>query len=277
MRRPHLPHLAVTADTGGFPLARAKRTDRNEARRRYRAEQAARLAASEGDTDASDAEQPMPETRQTRTASPSRPARPSITAAFRNAFRPLDLRADLAAAPRVLTHWAVLVAVAVSVIATAVFIAATNEIGASLDLTKPNPTEGITISSTTNISYLVVSLFVAPPPAAGAFLIGFTARRASWLGGLAQGIVAAVCYSAIVVSPAGRVLIGGSPADPVVVSALAFGPVGAALFASSAAWYRRFLNLANPNRNARAGRPAAGQKGRQGSARSSSTRSTARR
>jgi hypothetical protein len=258
-------------------LARAKRTDRNEARRRYRAERAALLAASEGDVEEGDAEQPKPEIRQARTPSPGQPARPSITGAFRTSFRPLDLRADLAAAPKVLTHWAVLLSVAVSVVATAVFIAATNELGASLDLTKPNPTEGITISSATNFSYLVISLFVAPPPAAGAFLIGFTARRASWLGGLAQGIVAAVCYSAVILSPAGRVLIGNSPSDPVILSAVAFGPLGAALFASAAAWYRRFLNLANPNRNARSGRPANRQKGRQGSTRSASTRSTARR
>ena len=43
-----------------------------------------------------------------------------------------------------------------------------------------------------------------------------------------------------------------------IVQALALqgflvAPIGAALFASAAAWYRRFLNLANPNRAQRVG------------------------
>jgi len=32
----------------------------------------------------------------------------------------------------------------------------------------------------------------------------------------------------------------------------AFSPIGAALFASLLAWYRRFLDLANPNRRQQA-------------------------
>jgi hypothetical protein len=93
---------------------------------------------------------------------------------------------------------------------------------------------------------------VAPPPAAGAFLVGFTAPRASWLGGLAFGIVAAVCYAAIVLSPAGRLLIGSNPPEAFVLQAAVMGPIGALLFASAAAWYKRFLNLASPNRGRRA-------------------------
>ena len=49
-------------------------------------------------------------------------------------------------------------------------------------------------------------MFVTPPTAAGAFLIGFTAKRASWLGGLAFGVVAAICYVVVLSSPAGKML-----------------------------------------------------------------------
>jgi hypothetical protein len=253
-------------------LARAKRTDRNEARRRYRAEQAARATEPEQDDDAP-APEPRSSTRTARPAGGTQPPRPSIMGAFRGAFRPMDLRGDLQALPSIVTHWAVLVSAAISIGATIVFIAATNDLGASLDLTKPNPTEGISISSATNFSYLVISLFVAPPPAAGAFLIGFTAKRASWLGGLVQGIVATACYAAIILSPAGRVLTGNSPTDTIVVSAVGLSPIGAALFASAAAWYRRFLNMANPNRGAQ--RPA--RSSGKSRARASTSRSGARR
>ncbi len=252
-------------------MARAKRTDRNEARRRYRAEQAALAEAPEVDVD--DEPEPPPSGRGPRSSSATGAARPSIVGAFRGAFRPLDLRGDIAVIPAVATHWAVLVSASVSIIATVVFIAATNELGASLDMTKPNPLEGQTISSASNLSYLVISLFVAPPPAAGAFLIGFTAKRASWIGGLIQGIVAAACYAAVVLSPAGRVLVGGANVDTVVLSAVAFSPLGAAFFAATAAWYRRFLNMANPNRGAR--RPARSnnrQKSRPATGRSSARR-----
>jgi hypothetical protein len=252
-------------------LARAKRTDRNEARRRYRAEQATRVQDPELD-EAPDVE-PRASARAAKPSGGSQPPRPSIMAAFRGSFRPLDLRGDLLALPSIATHWAVLVSAAISVAATVVFITATNDLGASLDLSKPNPTEGIAISSATNFSYLVISLFVAPPPAAGAFLIGFTAKRASWLGGLVQGIVATACYAAIILSPAGRVLTGNSPTDTIVVSAIALSPVGAALFASAAAWYRRFLNMANPNRGARRPARSAGKpKGRATASRSSARR-----
>jgi hypothetical protein len=164
--------------------------------------------------------------------------------------------------PRVVTHWAVLASSAVAIIATAAFISSTNEIGASLDFSLSDPLAGKDIGSVSNFSYLVISLFVAPPPAAGAFLVGFTARRASWLGGLAYGIVAALCYGVILASPAGRLLIGNNALDVYVLNAVAMGPVGALLFASAAAWYKRFLNMANPNRGRRPTKPQPKQRAR---------------
>jgi hypothetical protein len=234
-------------------LARAKHTDRTEARRRHRAEQAALAAASpddapEGDAPAGGTVSKAPATKGA-TAPPAQ--RPSIMSAFRGAYRPVDLRSDLRAFPAVVTHWAVLASMAIAIVSTIAFIVSTNDFGASLDVSVAQPLEGREIGMVTNATYLVISLFVAPPPAAGAFLIGFTAQRASWLGGLVFGIVAAICYSVIVAMPAGRLLIGGNPPEAFAVQAMVMGPIGALLFASMAAWYKRFLNLANPNRGAR--------------------------
>lgn len=238
-------------------MARAKHTDRTEARRRHRAEQAALATAPD---DAPEGEVPAHGTAAKATAAKGTAAkggtappaqRPSITSAFRGAYRPVDLRSDLQAFPKVVTHWAVLASMAIAIVSSIAFIVTTNEFGASLDVSVAQPLEGREIGMATNATYLVISLFVAPPPAAGAFLIGFTAQRASWLGGLVFGIVAAICYSVIVATPAGRLLIGGNPPEAFVTQALVMGPIGALLFASMAAWYKRFLNLANPNRGRR--------------------------
>ena len=239
-------------------MARAKHTDRTEARRRHRAEQAALAAAASGEApegnapaDSTAAKAPATRTSAGKAVAAPPAQRPGIMSAFRGAYRPVDLRSDLRAFPQVVTHWAVLASMAIAIVATIAFIVSTNEFGASLDVSVAQPLEGKEIGMVTNATYLVISLFVAPPPAAGAFLIGFTAQRASWLGGLVFGIVAAICYSVIVATPAGRLLIGGNPPEAFAVQAMVMGPIGALLFASMAAWYKRFLNLANPNRGAR--------------------------
>ena len=228
-------------------MARAKRTDRTEARRRHRAEQASAAAAeSEAQASAAIAAKAAP-----KAASAPPQQRPSIRSAFGGAMRPLDLRGDLRAAPRVLTHWGFLAAIGIAIASSIVFVLSTNELAASIDWTAADPYAGKQLGTVSNLSYLAFSLFVAPPPAAGGFLIGFTAKRASWLGGLVFGIVATICYISVLQAPAGQLLTGGQPAGPAIVNAAAIAPIGAALFASVAAWYRRFLELANPNRNQR--------------------------
>ena len=92
-------------------MARAKRTDRTEARRRHRAEQAAQ--DTELDDDAGEAT-PGGSTRSAKAtaAAPAAPAqqRPSFASAFRAAFRPADLRGDLRSLPKIVTHWGFLAA-----------------------------------------------------------------------------------------------------------------------------------------------------------------------
>lgn len=240
-------------------MARAKHTVRTDARRRYRAELAAQRAAVEGEEEVEATPARRDAAKSPTSAPASGVARPGMTNALRASFRPLDLRGDLRFFPRIVTHWALLAAIGASVVATAVFILSTNELGASLDFSLSDPMAGKSIGSVSNLSYLAVSLLVAPPPAAGAFLVGFTAPRASWLGGLVYGVAAAACYAAIVLTPAGRLLIAGNSPDVYVVNGAVVAPVGALLFAAAAAWYKRFLNLANPNR----GRPQPKGNGKQ--------------
>jgi hypothetical protein len=239
-------------------LARAKHTDRTDARRRHRAAQANLATDPDGEAPVDAPAKPAP----ARTPAPSAMGRPSLIGSMRAAFQPLDLRGDVGAFPQVVRHWAVPVAIAVAIVATLAFIVSTNDLGASLDFSLSDPLAGKTVGSVSNLSYLVVSLFVAPPPAAGAFLIGFTAKRASWLGGLVYGIVAAVCYSAIVLSPAGRLITGGQLSGLYLVNVVGTAILGSALLASMAAWYRRFLNLANPNRGRPQQRPGSKQRPR---------------
>ena len=100
------------------------------------------------------------------------------------------------------------------------------------------------------------TMALQPPPAIGAFLIGFTAKRASWLGGLIYGIFVTHRGDRRPADagrpPAHRRRLGATRSSS---GHAAWSPIGAALFASAAAWYRRFLDLANPNRQASSSRP----------------------
>lgn len=223
-------------------MARAKRTDRAEARRRHRAE----LGEPEpgtGDAALATRAAPAPE-------APPRP--PGITTAFRAAFRPLDLRSDLRSAPGLLRHRAFFIPVALTIGSTALaFVTGTSiEPGSS--------TEGADI--VTVLSVFAFQYFVVAPPVGSAFLAGFLAPRASWLIGFVVGVVALICLAVIVYSPLFGQLAAGEEdlRATYVANAAAVAPVGAALFAAMAAWYRRFLNLANPNR----GRPTPNQRAR---------------
>ena len=84
-------------------MARAKRTDRTEARRRTRAEQAA--ITSEGAALATAGATTAGSTAGAKAGQPAPPVRPSITAAFRGSFRQVHFAEDLRALPRLLIHW----------------------------------------------------------------------------------------------------------------------------------------------------------------------------
>jgi hypothetical protein len=231
-------------------VARAKRTERAEARRRYRAVTASDPMAEDFDGDeGAPSAQRSTSTSAPRSGSTATPAaRVGFVGAFRQSIRPMQLRPDLAALPWLITHSkAVWVPVLITVAAT-ILTAAT---GASDVLTG-----------------LLFTYFVVFPAIGGVFIGGFLAPRASYLIGIIVGLVSALCYVLLGVS--------GRLPDPfaatftantlgAAVSAFIYSPIMGAFFAAGAAWYRRFLILSSPNRTAR--RAAQTPKGRAGDGR----------
>ena len=229
-------------------MARAKRTARAEARRRHRAE-AANLAGETVDAEAT-AAQPSTSTLKatspsaTKNATATAPERPGFMNAFRQSFRPINVRKDVAAVPWIATHThALWIPVAITVGAT-VFTAIT---GAS-----------------DTIAALLFTYFVMFPAIGSMFIVGFLAPRAAWLLGVIVGIISAVCYIAL--GSQGRlpteiqVQWALSPQDAVVTS-LIYSAFFGAFFASGAAWYRRFLALSSPNRGKRQSQAAKAKPG----------------
>jgi hypothetical protein len=236
-------HIHRSLVHAGGTVARAKRTDRAEARRRYRATQDE--APFDDDTPEEDASaEPTtvparPSGRErVRVAStpPPQPARPGMRAAFSKAFRPVDVRGDFAALPGLLRNRAFFIPLAlIGGVAAAVVLTGGNE----------------PITSTFSV------YFLAPPPVAPVFLAGFLAPRASWLIGGVLGAFAALVIVLILSLPSMQALTttttGATALEPGLIAYSFFlSTVGGALFASVAAWYKRFLFLANPARAQRA-------------------------
>jgi hypothetical protein len=232
-------------------VARAKRTERAEARRRHRAAVAA--ATAEGDHDAEEtaagsSDQPSPgSSRSTSTARSNTPAptgRVGFAEAFRLSFRPINVRDDLASLPWIAIHSKALwVPIAITIIATAYVVVS----------------QGKDILAQLGFQY-----FIQTPAIGGVFIAGFLAPRAGWLLGVIVGLVSAACYSLLVIS-FGTVLYPAAPptqaeAMNVAVSAFLLSPLIGSFFAAAAAWYRRFLAYSSPNRGrqSQAAKPRAG-------------------
>jgi hypothetical protein len=239
-------------------VARAKRTQRAEARRRYRNEQA--LADQIEDGDETTPSTPTPSTR-TSSAAAASPPRPSVGNAFRAAFRPVDLRSDLRALPQLVRDKALWIPVALTLATTVAFVIVRPE----------GRTDVLGV-----VTVFMYQYFVVTPAIGGVFIAGFLAHRASWLYGVMVGLVAAACYTFLVL----RGFIGVAPnantenlARDVVLASFLLSPLIGAFFASTAAWYRRFLYLSNPNR----GRPRGAPQRPDGKTRSSGQKASARR
>ena len=212
-------------------MARAKRTHRADARRRYRAAM---------ESESVEAESEEAEAAPTRRAAAPAPARSTgeavrlgIGGALRASFHPLNVREDLAALPSLVRHRAFWLPALVTVAA-----AIASSVTAGADAVTP----------------FLFAYFVVTPALGGVFLAGFLAPRASWLLGILVSVVAAVCY--IVMGIGGRLpepyaaQFATVPRDA-ILSTILLSPVLGALFAAVAAWYRRFLALTNPNRGRR--------------------------
>lgn len=228
-------------------MARAKRTDRAEARRRYRATTADPL---EEEVIEEGISRVAPRRSAPTSSAPGATGtvqRPSILGAFRSSFRPVDWRADIRALPRLLRHWSFYVPVVLS--------------GVAVVLGQYLPHDPLVGA--------FVGYFSGITPFGSVFLAGFFAPRASYLVGALVSLAAAgflalsytVQFSGL---PNGQFVALGVPGAPLVstedlktqypiaiTQALTSGTLFGAIFASAAAWYRRFLNRANPNRTAR--------------------------
>ncbi len=228
-------------------MARAKRTVRADARRRHRAQMEGDgepREAGELGTDAGEATRPpaAPSVSDARRPGRSVPRAGlaqdlpapagGIRNAFRMAFRPLNLREDLALLPRLLANRAFWLPCLITGAVAAVILATRG-------------TELIT-------SQFLSQYFLGPAPMGALFLAGFLAPRASYLIGGLVGLVSAVLTSIV-----GTALLepGTGVEAAAIVGTLVYAPITGVFFASAAAWYRRFLHLASPARQMAARRP----------------------
>ena len=267
-------------------MPRAKRTNRAEARRRYRASIGEPI-----EDEAFDDAAPQAAAGSSAPKSPgATQERPSLGNAFRAAFRSPNIRDDLRYLPALLVDRSVWLPSLLTVAA------------------------GIAFAVTGGGNWLVALIatyFVAPPALGSVFLGGFLAPRASYLVGLIIGFVSAAVASVVILTSSASLVTGqpivgaatptpvsspatsaatsaspgaasaapGSPAasaapgsaapsasatasptpsaspsttpqslqDQIIYAFLTSPPFGM-FFAASAAWYRRFLRLSNPNR-----------------------------
>jgi hypothetical protein len=218
-------------------VARAKRTARADARRRHRVAQNVDDGfedpsnASDPNAARSTTSRPNPSSSSSRPSTPAPGTRMPITVAIRAATRPAHVREDLAALPWIAVHSnALWLPVLITLIAFGVIIG----------------TNG------SDLSMLFFQYFIATPAIGGVFLAGFLAPRASWLLGAIVGLVAAICYSILVIVFPSTLFHAATPtfeqAREVALVALVMSPLFGALLASGAAWYRRFLRLTAPAR-----------------------------
>lgn len=217
-------------------MARAKRTERAEARRRHRAA-TANLTADDTVDEEATTTSPTAKSKPSASAGQKAPTssasgRVGFTEAFRLSFRPMHVREDVAALPWIATHTYALWVPLLITIASTVFLIATNGQG--------------------SIGQFMFAYFIQTPAIGGVFIAGFLAPRASWLLGVVVGLVSAICYSILVLVFPTTIYVSAPPtaevARDVAVSALILSPLIGAFFAAGAAWYRRFLALSSPNR-----------------------------
>jgi hypothetical protein len=211
-------------------LARAKPTNRAEARRRHRLATAQPSADEIDGTTSESAATPSgstPNGRQ-RSQAAAQPERPGITSAFRNAYRPLRLREDLAALPMLVRGRWFLISVglvAVGWVAPSIYA-----------------------SSITALAQTVLAVPLGGPTLP-IFLVGFTAPRASYLLGLLLGLID-IALALVFVPLQSSATV---PPQDILIQGIVYGLPTALLFSAGAAWYRRFLAASSGRRQQQRG------------------------
>lgn len=231
-------------------MARAKRTDRAEARRRYRA--ILQDQSGEG-TEAEMEEEAEAPARQASSAGQSRARaaqgsdqvsqtkRVGFFGAFKAAYRPVHYREDLRFFVPLITRTNAIWPVFVMCM-----------LGLGLVLVRRNPNDFL--------FQMVISMIITPLPMMPAMIAGFLAPRATWLAGLIAAFISSMTSVAWWVSGAmpvqavvnGTVQVTGYRAMPLAelwpntLQLLWIALPAGALLAALAGWYKRFLALTGP-------------------------------
>ena len=217
-------------------MARAKRTDRAESRRRYRAYLADQADAQGVSTEDDDTPEPQPTAKASRSAATPviRPGeRVGIVSAFRLALRPVHYFDDLRYAPTlILKTNAIWPPALISLVSLAYALTRTDYNDSSIQF--------------------LISFALPMTPLIQPMLAGFFAPRATWLAGIIASVISGFCFEIMIIWWFSGHL-GNVPANQriasdqyisltlqVFLTALTFG----ALLGAASGWYKRFLNLA---------------------------------
>lgn len=227
-------------------MARAKRTDRAEARRRYRAamaeaDDAQPLGSSPGIPGAvSVAPAAVPREARSRTAPPrpgqsAPPRRLGLISSLRASYGQADVIGDIKALPDIALH------------SKAIWLPGGLIVGTGLLMQLVGNGGGPIVS-------LLASLVLAPPPMVIAFLAGILAPRGAWLVGGLMSTFAALVYvglswawSSTNVTPLGWTYVLTDAQKWAFAMSVFFpAPVFGVAVGAFAGFYRRFLRIASP-------------------------------
>jgi len=209
-------------------VARAKNTDRAEARRRYRAATAAEV---ESDAMSVPAAAVPRDARPSATAKgPAEPVRrPGVVESFRLAARPADIRGDIRALPTILRT------------EPRVWLAPGLVVLGGIILVVPQFGES-------SIGRLITGLLIFPQPLIPYFLGGMLVSRGAWLVGLLTGVLAGVISTVYIltVSTATSTSITEAQRADALLYVIVVSPLFGLATGAFAGFYRRFLRIASP-------------------------------
>ena len=212
-------------------MARAKNTDRAEARRRYRAATATEVESDATSVPAAaiprDARASGASGASKAAAEPVR--RAGIVESFRLAARPADVRGDIRALPRILrTEPRVWLAPGLVVLGGIILIVP--QLGES------------------SIGRLITGLLIFPQPLIPYFLGGMLVSRGAWLVGLLTGVLAGILSTVYILTASSTGLSGISESQrsDALLYVVVVSPLFGLATGAFAGFYRRFLRIASP-------------------------------
>jgi hypothetical protein len=208
-------------------VARAKKTDRAEARRRHRA---VLLEQGQGDPETYEAPEERATVRTGRVAGASASSGPTkrvgIFGAMKQAVNPVHYGDDLRYAPTLIFR--------------------TKAIWPTVLLSVGGLAFGLTQTDYNSDGYRFAATFViAPTPLIQPMIAGFLAPRATWLAGIVSALISGACLEVLLIWAYSGHLANMPPGTfsylsltlDLALSAVTFG----ALLGAASGWYKRFL------------------------------------